>query len=206
VTSDQEAVAASLRFLSYLPNNASEKVSIHKSRPPTTRTSAELRGLSLVKSLSDAETFLQLSDGASSNAVAGVARLGGHAVGIVAGPVISGLDIRLTQRVADICSAFDLPLVWVTYGSSLAHPHGLPRVTVVIDADHESQVDTSDLNIALRLGWAANAEKRVDRVIDPAETHSELSAALDWLVANAPASPTSASNETAVDRVVMGDG
>ncbi|MCI4332957.1 MAG: acyl-CoA carboxylase subunit beta [Thermoplasmata archaeon] len=127
--SDEEALALTRRILSYLPlNNVEEPPAIPSVEPPP-EAAAALKGLvpedanapydvlTVVRSVLDPDTFLEVQEGHAPNLVVGFARLAGRPVGVVANQpshLAGCLDVTASMkgaRFVRFCDAFNLPLL-----------------------------------------------------------------------------------------------
>jgi propionyl-CoA carboxylase beta chain len=140
--SEKEALALARRVLSYLPSsNTGEPPAVKASAPDqaleaTLNTIIPLDPLepynmhAILEAVADRDTFLELMPHWAKNAVTGLARIGGHSVGIVANEpsVIAGvMDIDSADKISRFvrfCDSFRLPIV--TFVDS---PGFLPGVT-----------------------------------------------------------------------------
>jgi propionyl-CoA carboxylase beta chain len=127
--SEGDALGLCRRLLSYLPSNNVENPPHVESEDDPWRMDPELNDLvpldtsvpydmcEVLRRVTDQGTFLEVQSGWAQNAIVGFARLGGHAVGIVAQQpmVMAGvMDIDSSDKIARFvrfCDCFNLPLV-----------------------------------------------------------------------------------------------
>lgn len=171
VESDEEAIAITKRYLSYLPSNADEAPPFVPSEDPVDRRDESLLDLlpdssrraydmlALIRAIVDRGELLEIKPRFARNIVTCFARIGGHAVGIVANqPKHLGgvLDADAADKAAkhmQICDAFNVPLIFLEdtpgfmVGSKVEHAgiirHGakmlhmtsaatVPKLTVIV--------------------------------------------------------------------------
>lgn len=129
VDTDSEAVAAIRRFLSYLPSHHGEPPPY---QPPAAGSGAEMDTIDqllpssrtqvydvrkIVERVVDLGSFFELKARFGKVLVTGLARINGHAVGIIANnPLIKGgaLDTDACDKAVDflvLCDSFNLPIV-----------------------------------------------------------------------------------------------
>jgi len=128
---EDEAIAASKIYLSYFPQNGNETPKmvpvVPPSRPPT-----DLRSMipasparaydvrEVVKVLVDGNSFYEMKELYAKELVVGFARIEGRSIGVVAnqpmckGGVLFGESANKAARFIQICSAFGLPLLFVS--------------------------------------------------------------------------------------------
>jgi acetyl-CoA carboxylase carboxyltransferase component len=131
VADDRECLEQVRRFLSYLPSSNVEQPpfmetgdapdrlveGLEKVVPPSPRAAYDVRRV--VKAIVDAETWFEIKPAWAKNIVIGFARMGGHAVGVVANqPMFKGgiLDSDAADKAARfirMCDAFNVPLVYL---------------------------------------------------------------------------------------------
>ncbi len=127
--SDAEAIDLARRILSYLPLNNLEDAPVGAGDAPPEGGLAELSRLvpedanapydvhEVIARIVDTGSLLEVQPAWATNLVVGFARLGGHAVGVVAnnpGSLAGTLDINASTkgaRFVRFCDAFNLPLV-----------------------------------------------------------------------------------------------
>ncbi len=127
--SEQEALAMARYFLSYLPSNNVENPPYAKTADPATRMDEELNHIipldptspyimhQVIERIVDQGTFLELQPNWARNAIIGLARIGGHSVGIVgqepaamAGVIDIDASDKMTRFVR-MCDCFNIPIV-----------------------------------------------------------------------------------------------
>jgi len=131
LVADSEAgcIADARALLSYLPQNSAERPPYLPSDDPEDREAPELDAiipdqpnrpydmLAVVEAVVDRGTLLEIQPGYARNIVCGLARLGGHAVGVVGNQpreLAGVLDIASSEKAARFvrtCDAFGLPVV-----------------------------------------------------------------------------------------------
>lgn len=127
---EEEAIAAARRYISYFPQNGKTTPKIESVVPPT-RPAADLQTLipasparaydmrEVVKVLVDGNSFFEVKELYAKELVTGFARIDGRSIGIVAnqpmakGGVIFGESANKAARFIQICSAFDMPLLFL---------------------------------------------------------------------------------------------
>jgi propionyl-CoA carboxylase beta chain len=127
--SEQEALQAVRRFLSHLPSNNLENPPFVAPVDDPGRMDDALNSIvpleatepylmhEVIESIVDRGTFLEIQPDWARNAVVGLARIGGHSVGIVAQEpsVMAGvIDIDASDkmtRFVRMCDCFNLPLI-----------------------------------------------------------------------------------------------
>jgi len=128
-STEQEALGLCRRLLAYLPSNNVENPPHARTTDDPWRTDSELNDLvpldhsapydmrEVIQRVVDQGTFLEVHTGWAQNAIVGFARLGGHAVGIVAQQpmVMAGvMDINSSDKICRFvrfCDCFNVPLV-----------------------------------------------------------------------------------------------
>ena len=131
VADDQECLAVVRRFLSYLPSSNLGEPPYQATEDPPDRRLEELAGIvpaspraaydvrKVVRALADRETWFEVKPGWAKNIVVGFARMGGHAIGVVANqPLQKGgiLDSDAADKAARfirMCDAFNVPLLYL---------------------------------------------------------------------------------------------
>jgi acetyl-CoA carboxylase carboxyltransferase component len=131
VADDQECLAAVRRFLSYLPSSNLGDPTFQATEDPVDRRLDELARIvpanpraaydvrKVVRALADRESWFEIKPSWAKNIVVGFARLGGHAVGVVANqPLQKGgiLDSDAADKAARfirMCDAFNVPLLYL---------------------------------------------------------------------------------------------
>jgi acetyl-CoA carboxylase carboxyltransferase component len=129
VDSDEEAIAAIRRFLSYLPSHSNEappRQAVPAGSGAGMARIADLLPASrtrvydmkkLVRSVVDQDSFFELKPAFGKPGIAALARIDGRAVGIIASnPMHRGgaLDVAACQKITQLivlCDSFNLPLV-----------------------------------------------------------------------------------------------
>jgi acetyl-CoA carboxylase carboxyltransferase component len=128
---DAECLAAVRRFLSYLPSSNLEQPPFQATSDPAERRLEKLAGIvpaspraaydvrKVVAALVDAGSWFEIKPAWARNIVVGLARMGGHSVGVVANqPMHKGgaLDSDAADKAARfirMCDAFNVPLVYL---------------------------------------------------------------------------------------------
>ena len=126
---EQDALALARYALGYLPSNNVENPPISSTGDDPERESEFLNDLvpmdtgtpysmhTVIETVVDQGTFLELQAGYARNAIVGLARLGGMSVGIIAqepGVMAGVIDIDAADKICRtvrFCDAFNLPLV-----------------------------------------------------------------------------------------------
>ena len=140
---ESDALTAVRRFLGYLPSNATRTAPLAAARPPRTpgenlhaivpdrgRRGYDMRNV--LDAVVDEDSLLELHAEFGRGLVAGLARVEGQPVGILAnqpkhlGGVLDAPEIQKATRLVDLCSAFGLPIVFL---------QDLPGVLVGVDAE-----------------------------------------------------------------------
>ena len=130
VDSEQEAALAVWRLMSYLPDNCDERPRRTEAREPA-HGAGDLDRIvpedpnkafdmhDLVERLVDADSWLELKPGHAAELLTGFARLGGHAVGIVAnnsavraGAIFPHSADKAAEFIL-MCDAYNVPLVFL---------------------------------------------------------------------------------------------
>jgi acetyl-CoA carboxylase carboxyltransferase component len=131
VADDAECIATVRRFLSYLPSSNTEQPpfvpgddppdrlveGLEKIVPASPRAAYDVRRV--VRGIADRESWFEVKPTWAKNMVVGLARVGGHAVGVVANqPMQKGgiLDSDAADKAARfirMCDAFNVPLVYL---------------------------------------------------------------------------------------------
>lgn len=128
--SEEEAFAFIRAFLSYMPTSVYEQPSVYDTDDPTDRREEELLSIvprerrraydvrRVVTLVVDRDSFFEIGPLQGRSLVTGLARLGGHPVGVMANdPRQSGggLDAAASDkmvRFVDLCDTFHLPVVY----------------------------------------------------------------------------------------------
>jgi propionyl-CoA carboxylase beta chain len=126
---ERQALKLVRQFLSYLPSNNVENPPFQSNGDDPMRMDERLNGMvpvdpsepyimhQVIESIVDQGTFLELQPNWARNAIIGLARIGGHAVGIVSQEpaVMAGvIDIDASDkmtRFVRMCDCFNVPLV-----------------------------------------------------------------------------------------------
>lgn len=129
VQTEVEGLELARKILSYFPDNNCEPPPYEASEDPTSRRCDALKELvpaqgnrpydvgDVIRTLVDQNSFLEVRSLWAQNVRVGLARLGGHPVGIVAnnpGVLAGVLDIdasRKAARFVRMCNAFGLPII-----------------------------------------------------------------------------------------------
>jgi acetyl-CoA carboxylase carboxyltransferase component len=131
VADDRECIELVRKFLSYFPSCNTEPPPFHFTGDPSDRTVEGLDKIvpvnpraaydvrRVIKAVFDRESWLEIKPTWAKNIVIGLARAGGHAVGVVANqPMQKGgiLDSDAADKAARfirMCDAFNVPLVYL---------------------------------------------------------------------------------------------
>jgi acetyl-CoA carboxylase carboxyltransferase component len=131
VESDADCIALVRRFLSYLPSSNTEPAPYRDSGDPADRPVEGLEKIvpvnpraaydvrKVIKAVFDRESWLELKPTWAKNIVIGLARAGGHSVGVVAnqpmqkGGVLDSDAADKAARFIRMCDAFNVPLVYL---------------------------------------------------------------------------------------------
>jgi propionyl-CoA carboxylase beta chain len=126
---EQEAIALARQALSYLPSNNVEQAPVAQSSDPLNRRSVMLNNIvpedpnqpysmkDAIQAIMDQGSFLEIQAGYAPNAIVGLARLAGRAVGVVSQEpaMMAGvMDINSADKISRLvrmCDAFNLPIV-----------------------------------------------------------------------------------------------
>ncbi len=129
VKSEQEALNTVRRYLSYLPSNNVENPPFVPSTDLPSRMDEHLNAIvpldpgepyimhQVIESVVDKDSFLELQPAWARNAIVGLARIGGHSVGIVGQEpaVMAGvIDIDASDkmtRFVRFCDCFNIPII-----------------------------------------------------------------------------------------------
>jgi len=127
--SEQEALALARRVLSYLPSNNVENPTYTPPTDDPLRMDSALNHIvpldpaepysmhAVIQAIVDKNTFLEIQPDWAQNAIIGLARIGGHSVGIVAqepSRIAGVIDIDASDkmtRFVRMCDCFNVPLV-----------------------------------------------------------------------------------------------
>jgi propionyl-CoA carboxylase beta chain len=128
-TTEQEALLLARQALSYLPSNNVENPSYSPPSDDPLRMDEELNSIvpldpseaysmhEVIERIVDQGTFLELQPVWATNAITGLARIGGHSVGIISQEpsVMAGvIDIDASDKITRfvrMCDCFNIPLV-----------------------------------------------------------------------------------------------
>jgi len=144
--SEMEALKLARRFLSYLPSNNIENPPFDVGRDDPLRMEEQLNHIvpvdpsepyimhQVIEAIVDKDSFLEIQANWARNAVVGMARIGGHSVGLVTQEpsVMAGvIDIDASDkmtRFVRMCDCFNIPLVTFVdspgFLPGLAQEHG----------------------------------------------------------------------------------
>jgi acetyl-CoA carboxylase carboxyltransferase component len=129
VKSEQEALATVRKFISYLPSNNIENPPFIQPTDDPSRMDEHLNSIvpldpslpyvmhQVIEAVVDKGTFLEIQPAWARNAIVGLARIGGHSVGIVAQEpaIMAGvIDIDASDKMTRfvmMCDCFNVPLV-----------------------------------------------------------------------------------------------
>ena len=131
VADDRECIELVRRFLSYLPSNNQSRAPLGEVADPPDRAVENLARIvpanprsaydmrRVIRAVFDHESFLEVKPQWAKNLVIGLARLGGHSVGIVAnqpmqkGGILDSDSADKAARFIRMCDAFNVPLVYL---------------------------------------------------------------------------------------------
>ena len=131
VESDADCIAMVRRFLSYLPSSNTEAAPFHDTGDPPDRPVEGLEKIvpvspraaydvrKVIKAVFDRDSWFEIKPTWAKNIVIGLARAGGHSVGVIANqPMQKGgiLDSDAADKAARfirMCDAFNVPLVYL---------------------------------------------------------------------------------------------
>jgi acetyl-CoA carboxylase carboxyltransferase component len=131
VENDADCIAAVRRFLSYFPSSNTEQPPFEDTGDPPERLVAGLEKIvpvnpraaydvrRVIKAVFDDNSWFEVKPSWAKNIVIGLARAGGHAVGIVAnqpmqkGGVLDSDAADKAARFIRMCDAFNIPLVYL---------------------------------------------------------------------------------------------
>jgi propionyl-CoA carboxylase beta chain len=145
-TSESEALALARRALAYLPSNNVENPPYQTPNDDPMRMDEALNHIipldpaepydmhTVIQSIVDKDTFLEIQPAWAQNAIVGLARIGGHSVGIVAqepSRLAGVIDIDASDkmtRFVRMCDCFNVPLVTLVdspgFLPGIAQEHG----------------------------------------------------------------------------------
>ncbi|QHE84260.1 acyl-CoA carboxylase subunit beta [Hydrogenophaga sp. BPS33] len=131
VDSEEECLATIRRFLSYMPQNVWELPPRVETDDPKNRREEALLSIvprnrrmpydmkKLLKLVVDRDSFFEIQPTFGRSVIAGLARLDGYVVGIIAntpmfnGGAIDGAAARKQTRMIDLCDTFHIPIVFM---------------------------------------------------------------------------------------------
>lgn len=129
VVNEKEAFLTIKKFLSYLPQNVWQLPPVIASSDPTDRREEELLSViprnrremyeiaDIINALVDRGSFFEISPAYGQSLTVGLARLNGHAVGLMAnntkhyGGAVNASASEKMMRFVDLCDTFHLPMV-----------------------------------------------------------------------------------------------
>ena len=129
VDSEEEAFRTIKKFLSYLPQNVWKIPPVMQCDDPPDRRDESLLSViprdrrqmyqvrEIIESVTDAESFFEINAGYGKSLVIGLARLNGHAIGLMAndtcfdGGAVTATASEKMMRFVDLCDTFHLPMV-----------------------------------------------------------------------------------------------
>jgi acetyl-CoA carboxylase carboxyltransferase component len=130
VDSDEEAIAAVRLWLSYFPPSWEQQPPATEGWPPAehraledivpTREDVPFDMHELIEAIVDEDTFFPYKDLFAQELITGLARLGGHPVGILANQTLHRAGVLFSDssdkaaRFIWICNAFNVPLLFLT--------------------------------------------------------------------------------------------
>lgn len=162
VENDRDAIQTIKRYLSYLPSNAWQyppsipcedspdrmEEKLASMVPENPRQAYDMRRV--IDSVVDLGSFFEIKPHFAPMMITGFARLGGHAVGIVANQpkicagAITAKAGQKERHFIDLCSAYHLPLIFLV---------DVPGVMVGAQAEREGAL-RQGLAVAYSLAWA----------------------------------------------------
>jgi acetyl-CoA carboxylase carboxyltransferase component len=131
VADDRECIELVRRFLSYLPSSNTEPAPFNETGDPLDRLVEGLDKIvpvnpraaydvrRVVKAVFDHDSWLEIKPSWAKNIVIGLARAGGHAVGVIAnqpmqkGGILDSDSADKAARFIRMCDAFNVPLVYL---------------------------------------------------------------------------------------------
>lgn len=157
--SDEEALALTRRFLSYLPTNAwayppavpacePEPIDLNTVIPAEIRRPFDVK--KVIRGIVDAESFFEIKPDFAKMIVTGLAHIDGHPVGIVANQpmvyagAITAKAARKARRFIDTCAAYHVPIVFL---------QDVPGVMTGPQAEKEGTL-REGLAVVYALAWA----------------------------------------------------
>ena len=129
VASEEEAFLTIKKFLSYLPQNVWQMPPVTASSDPTGRRDENLLSViprnrremyeigDIISAIVDRDSFFEISPAYGQSLTVGLARLDGHAVGLMAnntkhhGGAVNASASEKMMRFVDLCDTFHLPVV-----------------------------------------------------------------------------------------------
>ena len=129
VASEEEAFQTIKKFLSYLPQNVWKIPPVIPCDDPPDRRDESLLSViprdrrqmyqvrEIIESVTDAESFFEINPGYGRSLVVGLARLNGHAIGLMAndtyfdGGAVTATASEKMMRFVDLCDTFHLPMI-----------------------------------------------------------------------------------------------
>ena len=129
VASEEEAFQTIKKFLSYLPQNVWKIPPVIPCDDPPDRRDESLLSViprdrrqmyqvrEIIESVTDAESFFEINAGYGKSLVIGLARLNGHAIGLMAndtcfdGGAVTATASEKMMRFVDLCDTFHLPMI-----------------------------------------------------------------------------------------------
>ncbi len=131
VDSEEDALGAIRRYLSYFPNNASDVPPKVESKPPAKELAEGLNDVipgdmrmpydvrDVINGIVDEDSLFEVKAGYARNIVCGLTRIGGRSVGIIANQpkhLAGALDSPACEKAShfvNLCDAFGIPLVFM---------------------------------------------------------------------------------------------
>jgi acetyl-CoA carboxylase carboxyltransferase component len=131
VADDRECIELVRRFLSYLPSSNTEPPPVNETGDPSDRLVEGLDKIvpvnpraaydvrRVIKAVFDHDSWLEIKPSWAKNIVIGLARAGGHAVGVIAnqpmqkGGILDSDSADKAARFIRMCDAFNVPLVYL---------------------------------------------------------------------------------------------
>ena len=129
VASEEEAFLTIKKFLSYLPQNVWQMPPVTASSDPADRRDENLLSViprnrremyeigDIISAIADRDSFFEISPAYGQSLTVGLARLDGHAVGLMAnntkhhGGAVNASASEKMMRFVDLCDTFHLPVV-----------------------------------------------------------------------------------------------
>ncbi len=109
---DKEAVAKARELITLLPSNNLSGAPITDFADSTAETDGE-SGASIIAAVMDQDSFIEFQAGFGTGFIAGLAKLGGNTVGVVASEEkkVDGKACEKTARLVRFCDAFAIPVI-----------------------------------------------------------------------------------------------